>query len=110
MKKPKRDTPLSRIRTQRKFTQRELADVCGIHQGQISRVESGARGLSVPLAKRLATALKCQWPELLGEDVIILSSQEKFLINIHRDLSPLHQQMLERIAGVMARTAHAHGG
>lgn len=56
---------IKRLREQRGMTQEELADLVGVHQSKISHCETGARGISLDLAARIATALGVKVDELL---------------------------------------------
>lgn len=48
---------ICRARAERGLTQAELAELTGIRQSEISRIESGARNPSVKLLQRLADGL-----------------------------------------------------
>lgn len=48
---------LKDLRHQVKATQKDIADLVGVSQGTIDRYESGARGVSIPMAWKLISAL-----------------------------------------------------
>ena len=49
---------LHHIRTQRGFTQSELAELVGVEQNHISHIESGRRMMSLTLLREIAQALR----------------------------------------------------
>lgn len=53
------------LREQRNMTQGELADRVGVHQSKISHCETGARGISLELAAKIAAALGVTVDDLL---------------------------------------------
>lgn len=53
------------LREQRNITQGELADLVGVHQSKISHCETGARGISLELAAKIADALGVAVDDLL---------------------------------------------
>jgi transcriptional regulator with XRE-family HTH domain len=57
---------LRETRRARGLTVRALADKAGIDHSTLSKIESGARGLSVPMAEKLAEAMETTAAELLG--------------------------------------------
>lgn len=54
-------------RKAKNLTQKQLAEICGTSQNNISRYETGARSPSLKDAKVLANALGCSIDELLQE-------------------------------------------
>ena len=55
---------LKEIRKTRFMTQEQLAKELGVTSVTISRYETGAHQLSVPMAKRIAKVLHVNWWEL----------------------------------------------
>ena len=47
------------------ITQKQLADLAGMAQSNISEIEKGIRPLGLNVAKNLAKALKCHYKDLL---------------------------------------------
>lgn len=58
---------IRRIRLDRRMTQKELADACGLSQPYIVDLERGARGAKPETLERIAAALGVTVPELLEE-------------------------------------------
>lgn len=56
---------LKKARERRKLTQAQLAKKVGVHQVTIARLETGVRGPSADLLRRLAKALKVGMEDLL---------------------------------------------
>lgn len=54
------------LREERNMTQEELAARVGVHQTKISHCETGARGVSVLLIEKLASALGANFAELVA--------------------------------------------
>ena len=55
-------------RTERKLTQAELADRCGLHRTFIGSVERGERNLSILNLRIIAKALRVPFVELFADD------------------------------------------
>ena len=53
------------LRTKEGITQQELAAALGISQGRLSELESGARPISVAMAKRIGEAYGCNYKSFL---------------------------------------------
>lgn len=52
---------LKRLRKSKGLTQQQLADKIGVTRANISGIELGKSHPSVPLAKRIASVLECEW-------------------------------------------------
>ena len=50
------------------ISQVKLAELTGVHQNEISKIENGKRGVGEKVAKRLAKALKVNYLLLLDDD------------------------------------------
>jgi transcriptional regulator with XRE-family HTH domain len=61
---------LKAARKARRYTQRQLADLIGIDQGHVSRLESGGKGVSMAHLQALARELGVTISHLLGEDLM----------------------------------------
>ena len=67
---------LHHIRTQRGFTQSELAELVGVEQNHISHIESGRRMMSLTLLREIAQTLRVSTDALLFDEAI-LSNRER---------------------------------
>jgi len=71
---------LRRLRKSRKLTGLQLADMVGVHNNTISKVENGTQNAGRKLAQRLADALGVSIQELMSSEVEPSSDpREKFL-------------------------------
>lgn len=61
---------LKAARKARRYTQRQLADLVGMDQGHISRLENGGKGVSMEHLPTLARVLGVTISHLLGEDLM----------------------------------------
>ena len=52
---------LKKVRKEKGLTQEDCAKLCGITRQYYNQIETGARGLRVSTAKRLAEALGVDW-------------------------------------------------
>lgn len=52
---------LKKLRTEKGFTQENLADECGVLRTTISMIETGENKPSVPLAQKLGQVLDVDW-------------------------------------------------
>lgn len=68
---------LIELRIKKKFTQEQLAIICGTTQMNISSIENGTRRPSTELAQKLAKVLKFKWTKFYEENNN--QSQEKEL-------------------------------
>ncbi len=59
---------LKRIRSEKRVSQKQLADAIGVQPTCISRYELGKRKLSVDKAKQIAEFLDVSWTVLFNED------------------------------------------
>ena len=50
------------------LTQTQIASIAGISQQQLSFIESGERGASVPTAKKIAAALGFDWQRFYEDE------------------------------------------
>jgi transcriptional regulator with XRE-family HTH domain len=74
---------LARIRDSRGLTQTQLAEMVGVRQATISRIEKGVNHASIPVAQRIATALDVNVVDLFG-----LPELEQRLLQNFREASP----------------------
>lgn len=94
------DNQMQRIREKRKaagLTQAQLAQMSGLDQSFISRVERGASGMSVANLCAVAAALSISPSDLLEPD----SPQSRFLIAVDRIPAAQHDlaaEILEALA------------
>lgn len=66
MSRAKNNNQIKRLRQLQGLTTEELAEIVGITQGHVSRIENRTRGLSLPLAEKFAMALKTDVDEVIG--------------------------------------------
>ena len=52
---------LQKVRIEKKLTQQQLADECGVVRQTISEIENGRNKPSVELAKKLGKVLEIDW-------------------------------------------------
>ena len=70
------------LRKERNLTQSELADILGVNQSIVQKLETGATDLDLPWMRRLASALSVSPLELLPEDII--SPEEVAVLDVIR--------------------------
>lgn len=58
------------LRKERNLTQSELAEILGVNQSIVQKLETGSTNLDLPWMRRLASALAVSPLELLPEDII----------------------------------------
>ena len=78
-------THLKQLRRHKGLTAEELADLIGISQGHMSRIENGQRGLSVAIAEAIAEQLDVDVPTVLG---IHKRQAEPAPTTLHEDAEP----------------------
>lgn len=57
------------LREEKFGTQEELAKSVGISRNYVSELESGTKDPSVPMAKKLASVLGCDWTLFYADEV-----------------------------------------
>lgn len=70
------------LRKERNLTQSELAEILGVNQSIVQKLETGATDLDLPWMRRLASALAISPLELLPEDII--SPEEVAVLTVIR--------------------------
>jgi transcriptional regulator with XRE-family HTH domain len=92
---------VARIRQERDLTQGELAEMCGVSQATISRVESGAAQPSLGLIEAMAKALRVSPSSFFD-----MPDLQARLVNAFSQLSPDQQRAaLLLIEGLAADTS-----
>lgn len=81
---------VSKIRKEKKLTQAQLAELVGVSQAHISRLENGDDSASLKLIYEIASALKVQPSDLFEER----SAKEALLLQVFRNSTPEAQQMV----------------
>lgn len=69
---------IKQLRLKKNLTAQALGEKVGLTQGQISRIETGERGLSLAVAERIAMALGADIAEVLG---IVESDESQLLLS-----------------------------
>lgn len=97
------NTPTNRVaelRNAKGLTQEELADLAGMHQTTLSKIERGRRGLDQEHMRRLAPHLGVTPAELLPveENPYLLSAEERSLIERLRASNPQERATFDRVA------------
>lgn len=80
---------LKSLRRARGLNQKELAEMAGVEQSTISKIERGFDGVTLRVLKQLADALRADVTELISED---RSQAEQALLEAFRALPPDRQQ------------------
>lgn len=80
---------LERIRRERELSQEDLAEMAGVKQSTISKIERGNDGVTLRVLKQLAGALKVDVTDLLTDD---RTAAETALIRAFRNLPADRQQ------------------
>lgn len=83
------------IRTQRGFTQSELAELVGVEQNHISHIESGRRMMSLTLLREIAQTLRVSTDALLFDEAI--SSQTENVVRLLAEQPDQVQTSIETI-------------
>ncbi|MDQ7775281.1 MAG: helix-turn-helix transcriptional regulator [Paracoccus aminovorans] len=91
---------LERLRRARGWNQDDLAEVAGIKQSTISKIERGYDGVTLRVLKQLAAALDVEVADLFSDD---RSAGEAALIRVFRGLPPERQQGWLDLAEALAR-------
>lgn len=86
---------LHHIRTQRVFTQSELAELVGVEQNHISHIESGRRMMSLTLLREIAQTLRVSTDALLFDEAI--SSQTENVVRLLAEQPDQVQTSIETI-------------
>ena len=95
---------LERLRAKRGLNQNDLAEMAGVKQSTISKVESGYDGVTLRVLKQLAAALEVGVFDLFADD---RSIAEAALIDAFRRLPPDRQQGWLDLAATLARDDEA---
>lgn len=78
---------IAEIRKQRGLSQVDLAEIVGVEQPHISRLERGSEAVTLRLLLQVAEALRVDLAELFDDR----TQAEAFLINVFRSLPPDRQ-------------------
>lgn len=93
---------VAQARTDRGYTQEQLAEAIGIEPVSLSRLETGDRALSLSTLALIADALDLGLGHLLGADVDLptpaLKPDELELLRAFGDLSAARKDLLLRLA------------
>lgn len=80
---------LKAIRLSRGLSQKDLAEMAGVQQATVSKVENGYDGVTLRTLNALANALRVDVMDLISSD---RASAEIALLQAFRNLSPERQQ------------------
>ena len=80
---------LERLRRARGLNQDDLAEMAGVKQSTISKIERGYDGVTLRVLKQLAGALEVEVTELLADD---RTAAEAALLKVFRTLPAERQQ------------------
>ncbi len=95
MEKQHRKNFIKEIRKQRGLTQKELGDLVGVADSQITMIENGRRGLRAEMLHRIADALQCHPLDITdgpGNAVVARSEREKKLLETFRAMQDKDQE------------------
>ena len=90
---------LASIRKSKGLSQTDLAEMAGVEQPTISRIERGYDGVTLRILRQLADALGITVYELLSED---RNEAEDALLKAFRSLSPDRQKGWAEMASAFA--------
>ena len=91
---------LERLRRARGWNQDDLAEVAGVKQSTISKIERGYDGVTLRVLKQLAAALDVEVADLFGDE---RSGAEMALIRVFRGLSADRQRGWLDLVETLAR-------
>jgi transcriptional regulator with XRE-family HTH domain len=91
---------IAALRKRRNLSQAELAEIVGVEQPTISRIERGYEGVTVRLLRQIADALDCSMADLFADE---RSETENRILSAFRSLPAERQScwldMAEALAG-----------
>jgi len=91
---------IAALRKQKNLSQAELAEIVGVEQPTISRIERGYEGVTVRLLRQIADALECPMADLFADE---RSEIENRILSAFRNLPADRQSgwldMAEALAG-----------
>ncbi|WP_217630619.1 helix-turn-helix domain-containing protein [Paracoccus tibetensis] len=96
---------IARLRKARGLRQNDLADMVGVTQPHISRIEKGDEGPPLALFRQIADALQVQLPALFTDE---RTEVEEVLISVFRDLPESRRQAwleMARLVQIEAQVA-----
>lgn len=76
-------TNIANIRKMRGLSQADLAEIVGVRQPHISRIENGDDGIPLRLLKEIAAALQVELVDLFGDERLVT---ERLLLDAYRHL------------------------
>ncbi len=83
------------------FTQFELAELVGIDDKQIGKIERGVHYPSVPTFLKMLKVLQINIDKFYSDDVLYLSEQENKLVRLARKLSPEQTEKAYKLIKVL---------
>ena len=78
---------IKELRIERGLTVSELAERVDLSHTQVSRIENGKRGLSIPVAERMAKAMNTTVADVIGANAGPKTPTDK-LVGFHNDAEP----------------------
>lgn len=94
---------IKELRKARGLTMKQLAELVGTSNQQISHLEKGRRRLTLEWMERIAKALDCQPADLLGGSTQIQNEKERAMIELFRGLSEEQQDAFLKATAALAK-------
>lgn len=94
---------IEELRKARGLTLKQLADLVGTSNQQISFLEKGKRRLTVDWMTRISEALGCQPADLISGDIEIRNERERAMMEFFRGLSEEQQEAFLKATDALAK-------
>ncbi len=97
------DNRISELRKARGLTMKQLAELVGTSNQQISHLEKGRRRLTLDWMERIAKALECHPSDLLAGGTRLQNEKERAMIELFRGLSDEQQEAFLQATAALAK-------